>query len=97
ALGLERWRFSGPTVLHGDPPPANFSWLELILVPLLSVLAVLIVLHILISLLLPLRWPAIRADFARALGQHVKQELGSAYAPLAADLAAQVVEEPRPG
>ncbi|MBV9122043.1 MAG: GTPase domain-containing protein [Planctomycetes bacterium] len=50
-----------------------------LLIPLFVVLAVLVVLHILIALVLPLRWPAIRGEFHRRLDSRLRTELDNAY------------------
>jgi hypothetical protein len=47
----------------------------------------LIILHILIVLILPLRWPAIRGEFQRRLTQRLRSELESVYAKIPADTA----------
>jgi hypothetical protein len=63
------------------------------LLPLAVLLAVLVILHVLISLLLPFRWSAIRGEFQKQLGQRLQQELETTYGPLAEDLARQLIEE----
>src|SRR5205807_7142828 len=88
---LQLWRFFGPAVMGTGTSPA-FGLLD-VLLPLLAVLAVLVILHLFITLLLPLRWAKIRAEFARQLVLRVRQELETSYAPLAEDLAAKLLEE----
>ncbi len=56
---------------------------------------VLIMLHVLIALLLPLRWTAIRGEFRRRLEQRVREELESAYAPIPAEVAEALRQERR--
>jgi energy-coupling factor transporter ATP-binding protein EcfA2 len=63
--------------------PTLLDWL----VPLIVVLSVLIILHLLIALLLPLRWPAIRGEFGKELHQRIQQELEKTYRPLPGELA----------
>ena len=43
--------------------------------------------HVLITLALRLRWPAIRGEFRRRLEQRLRQELESIYAPISDDVA----------
>jgi hypothetical protein len=57
------------------------------LLPFIVLLAVLIVLHVLISLLLPLRWRSIRGEFQRRLDDRLRAELESVYAPIPGDVA----------
>jgi hypothetical protein len=64
----------------------HFQWSDAML-PVFVLLAVLIILHLLIALLLPLRWPAIRGEFRRQLGQRLQQELEATYAPIPCDVA----------
>jgi 50S ribosome-binding GTPase len=47
--------------------------------PLLILLFVLIVLHLIMLFLMPMRWPAIRSDFHRRLSKRVRQELDNVY------------------
>ena len=65
------------------------------LVPLAILLVVLVILHLLITWLLPLRWPAIRGEFRRRLEERIRQELESIYAPIPGDVAQALREERR--
>jgi hypothetical protein len=65
------------------------------LMPLIVLLVVLVILHLLITLLLPLRWPAIRGEFGRRLGERIRQEQESIYAPIPGDVARVLMEERR--
>ena len=65
------------------------------LMPLIVLLVVLVILHLLITLLLPLRWPAIRGEFGRRLGERIRQELESIYAPIPGDVARMLLDERR--
>ena len=47
--------------------------------PLVVLVGVLVVLHLLIALLLPMRWSAIRDEFHKHLEQRLQQELETAY------------------
>jgi hypothetical protein len=72
----------------------DFSWNHLFLPPMVTLLAM-IFLHVLIAMVLPLRWPAIRAEFQRHLEERLMNELESAYAELPAEVARGLVEEKR--
>jgi energy-coupling factor transporter ATP-binding protein EcfA2 len=63
------------------------------LLPPAVTLAVLIVLHLLITLLLPLRWRNIRGEFRRQLEKRLQAVLAGVYAPLPGDVADEVREE----
>jgi hypothetical protein len=63
------------------------------LLPLIVLLAVLVVMHVLISLLLPLRWHKIRSEFQRRLERQILLELEGVYAPLPGDTADALVAE----
>jgi hypothetical protein len=56
--------------------------LLLLLVPL----AAMIILHLLMIVLLPLRWPAIRGEFQRRLMERVRGQLANAYAGIPEDV-----------
>jgi energy-coupling factor transporter ATP-binding protein EcfA2 len=66
-----------------------------IFLPLVVLLAVLVMLHLLIALLLPLRWPAIRGTFQRQLVERLRGELEGAYEPLPGDVAQALLAERR--
>lgn len=66
-----------------------------VLVPLMILLAVLVILHVMITLVLRLRWPAIRGEFHRRLERRIAQELESIYAPIPVDVAQELYEERR--
>jgi hypothetical protein len=66
-----------------------------LLLPLIAVLAVLVVLHIAIALVMPMRWPAMRGEFLRHLERRLQTELESAYAPIPGDVALIVRQERR--
>jgi hypothetical protein len=77
----------------GDKTPP-IDWLDLVL-PFAVLLAVLIVLHILIALLLPMRWSAIRGEFKTRLEKRLLQELAGVYGPVPEDVAALLQAERR--
>ncbi len=58
--------------------PTVFS----VVLPFLLTLVVLILMHLLINLLLPLRWPNIRGGFLRELEKGLRERLDAAYDPL---------------
>ena len=88
ALIVLLWRYFNPSAANPAPGTAD------VLLPFLIVLIVLVILHVLITLVLRLRWPAIRGEFHRRLEQRIRQELESIYAPIPADVA-QVLREER--
>src|SRR5262249_33476868 len=59
---------------------------DLVMVPVV-VLVALVVLHLLIALLLPLRWSAIRGEFRKQLEARLQQDLEGTYAPVPGDVA----------
>jgi hypothetical protein len=63
------------------------------LLPPALTLVVLIVMHIIITLLLPLRWRNIRGEFRRQLGQRLQAALTAVYAPLPGDVAEALRQE----
>lgn len=56
-------------------------------------LTVIIVLHLLILLLLPIRWPAIRSDFRWQLDGRLADELKRVFLPIPGDIAAALQKE----
>jgi hypothetical protein len=75
----------------GDIQPTVF----LVLVPFLMTLVVLILFHLLVNLVLPLRWPNIRGEFERQLQKRLSERLVAAYEPLPAAVNAALAEERR--
>src|SRR5207253_8272325 len=73
AIALLVWKFF-------DPLSRGYQvHLTDLLLPPAILLLVLIFLHILVGLLLPLRWPSIRNEFRRRLEPRLREELESAY------------------
>ncbi len=68
---------------------------EAILLPVVATFLSLIILYIAITLLLPLRWPAIRGTFHRSLTRRLKEELQTAYLPVPGQLADALMVERR--
>jgi hypothetical protein len=73
----------------------NLPSLSDFLVPLVVLLMVLIALHLLIVLLLPLRWPTIRGEFQKQLERRLMTELEAVYAAIPAEVAEALVHERR--
>jgi hypothetical protein len=80
------WRY----LYEGRP----FQWGDLLL-PVIVVFIVLVILHVLITLLLPMRWQAIRGEFQRELGRRLEAELRAAYLAIPTDLAEALERERR--
>jgi len=89
ALIVLLWRYFNPSAANPAPSTAD------VLLPFLIVFIILVILHVLITLVLRLRWPAIRGEFQRRLEQRIRQELESIYAPIPADVAQALREERR--
>jgi hypothetical protein len=65
------------------------------LLPVIVVFICLVIMHVLIALFLPMRWPAIRGEFQRRLEQRLQAELEGAYMPIPADVADALKRERR--
>jgi hypothetical protein len=61
--------------------------------PLGVMLGVLVVLHLLIGLLLPMRWPAIRDQFKKRLRDRLGEELDASYAAVPGEVAGALANE----
>jgi hypothetical protein len=61
----------------------------IILIPL----TVVIVFHLLILLLLPIRWPAIRGRFLAQLKRRLTEELDRVYLPIPGEIALAIADE----
>lgn len=64
-----------------------------VLIPAIVLVFVLIVLHMVMLLLMPMRWPAIRSDFQRRLTKRVREELASVYGSIPGEVASALAEE----
>jgi energy-coupling factor transporter ATP-binding protein EcfA2 len=71
--------------------PSFFEMSLVILIPLMVVA----VFHLLIILLLPVRWPAIRDRFREKLGQRLVEELERGFLPIPTELASAFQDERR--
>jgi hypothetical protein len=69
--------------------PGLFDLSLIVLVPLV----VIVVLQLLIQLLLPVRWAAIRGRFREKLGSRLAEEMDRAYLPIPGEIAAALQEE----
>jgi energy-coupling factor transporter ATP-binding protein EcfA2 len=63
--------------------------------PLITVILTLTVLYVVIVLVLPVRWPAIRGTFRRQLARRLQEELGAAYLPIPGEVAEALAAERR--
>ena len=68
------------------------GWIHVFL-PVIVLLGVLIFLQLLTSILLPMRWSAIRGEFHKQLEGRVRQELEGVYLNVPTDLATKLAEE----
>ena len=75
-------------------PPKSFEGMDL-LKPLAATLIVLVILHVMIAFLLPLRWPAIRAQLHEHLEKRLREELEQQYNQALADTVQEVLAERR--
>jgi hypothetical protein len=80
------WNF----FMHGQTPEL-FRMLLVVLVPLV----VIIVLHLVILFILPVRWPTIRGEFRRHLEARTVSELERVYLPIPGEVSAALNEERR--
>jgi hypothetical protein len=64
-----------------------------VLIPFIIVLFVLIVLHMVMLLLMPMRWPSIRSDFHRRLTKRVREELDTVYGSIPGEVASALALE----
>ncbi len=72
----------------------SFAWSDLLL-PLAVMFFVLVMLHVMIALLLPLRWNAIRAQFHEQLQERLRAELEQDFHQVLTDVAQDVLAERR--
>lgn len=84
--GVLLWNF-----IVKQQPPGLFEMSLIVLVPLVVV----VVLQMLIQLLLPIRWAAIRGRFREKLEVRLTEELERMYLPIPGDIAAALQEERR--
>jgi hypothetical protein len=75
-------------------PRRQFNWSDLLL-PAVVTLITLVLMHVLIAVLLPLRWPTIRAEFEERLRIRLKHELGEHYGQVPLDLQRDVDRDRR--
>ena len=87
ALGNLLWRAFDP-----QGKGLEFRWLDVFL-PAIILGVVLVVLQLLIYLLLPLRWTAIREQFHNELVRRIRDELESVYHEVPVEVAEQLKQE----
>ena len=75
-------------------PRRVFNWTDLLL-PAVVVLLILVLMHVLIAVVLPLRWPAIRAEFEVRLRKRLQGEMVEYYGQVPLDLAREIDAERR--
>jgi hypothetical protein len=75
------------------PEPRRTPALADILLPLIVVFLVLFALHVVIYLLLPMRWESIRGEFQRQLARRLNGDLSAAYLQIPADVAEALKRE----
>jgi hypothetical protein len=66
-----------------------------LLLPFALLLCVCVILHVLIAIVLPLRWQSIRDEFQRQLARSLQQELESVYRAIPEAVAEQLLNERR--
>lgn len=87
AVGVQLWRyFMNPSTIFN---------LTDVLVPAAILLLVLVLLHVLITLVLPLRWTSIRGEFLRLLEKQLQTELKNTYSVIPDDVARSLQDERR--
>lgn len=86
AIGVLLWRF-----FVEELSPEFFH----VLLPVYITLGVLVMLHVVILLVLPVRWSAIRGEFRSRLESKVGEELRAAFLAIPEELAIAVQEEKR--
>ncbi|MBY0230431.1 MAG: GTPase domain-containing protein [Gemmataceae bacterium] len=87
-MGVFLWRYFAP---GGDA--GRVASIYEVFYPFAALLAVLLVMHLVITLVLPLRWSSIREQFHKRLEERVRQELEDAYSGVPADVAAKLLAE----
>jgi hypothetical protein len=83
------WRLIDPYKVHYEPSLSYF------LLPFMALISVLVILHLLIVMLMPLRWEAIRGEFGRQLSGRIREDLEGAYGPAPAEVAEALRQERR--
>jgi len=72
----------------------NVGTFDLVLPPLI-LLAVLVLLHLVVAIVMPLRWPAIRDEFLKQLTRRLQTELDEVYSDIPAQVAQKLLAERR--
>jgi hypothetical protein len=89
ALAVVLWRTFDPRQVGYQVHTADY------LMPVAVLVATLVMLHLLIILMLPLRWSAIRSEFHAQLEVRVRRDMEAVFAPVPTDLAEALREERR--
>ncbi|MFO0876908.1 MAG: GTPase [Gemmataceae bacterium] len=89
SLILLLWKVFNPGNKEGG---YSIGWVD-ILLPGIVLLVVFLILHLLINVLLPLRWSTIRDSFHRGLEANVREQLEGVFLEVPTDLAARLMEE----
>ncbi|MFO0938252.1 MAG: GTPase domain-containing protein [Gemmataceae bacterium] len=84
SIAVVLWQFA----VQGNVPT-----LMMALMPIYATLGMLIILHVIIGVLLPVRWSGIRSDFRRHLGEGLNREFQSAYASIPRNVALAVASD----
>ena len=86
---------SPPAIGDGAVGPRTglYGLLDVLLTPIGVVFLLLIILHVVISIVLPLRWQAIRAELEKHLETKLLAELEKVYCQVPFDVAKQLLEE----
>jgi hypothetical protein len=88
-FGVLLWRLYDPYNVGYQPSLSYF------LLPFMALISVLVILHVLIVMLMPLRWAAIRGEFGRQLSGRIREDLEGAYGPAPAEVAEAFQQERR--
>jgi hypothetical protein len=88
-FGVLLWRLIDPYKVRYEPSLSYF------LLPFIALVSVLVILHLLIVMLMPLRWAAIRGEFGRQLSGRIRVDLEGAYGPAPAEVAEAFQQERR--
>jgi hypothetical protein len=87
-LGLFLWQYFNLPGAEGHV----ITWVDVFL-PFIATLVVLLLMHLIITIFLPLRWSAIRQEFHKLLEARILQEMREAYLEVPVDVAAKLLEE----
>ncbi len=89
-LGVFLWRYFDP-MGTGKTVTSIYE----VFLPFVAMIVVLVLMHVVISLVLPLKWAAIREEYHKQLQERVLKELEAAYLDVPADVAGKLLDERR--